>query len=81
MIKKRRLSLILTLFTIEDMYSLKIDELDGEMVLRLDRFTPEFPELYDKFRSRLQESKKLRCGEISDTLIKEEKKKSKSKKK
>ena len=92
------------------MYGLKIDELDGEMVLRLDRFTPEFPELYDKFRSWLQEAKKLKCGEISkdqyddwrykypeldthqfsvdvlpkeisDALIKEEKKKSKSKKK
>ena len=99
-----------TLFAIEDMYGLKIDELDGEMVLRLDRFTPEFPELYDKFRAWLQEAKKLKDGEItkdqyddwrykypeldthqfsvdvlpkeiSDALIKEEKKKSKSKKK
>ena len=38
------------------------------MVLRLDRFTPEFPELYDKFRSWLQETKKLKGGEISKDL-------------
>ena len=105
-----QLGLMHTLFAIEDMYGLKIDELDGEMVLRLDRFTPEFPELYDKFRSWLQEAKKLKGGEISkdqyddwrykypeldthqfsvdvlpkeisDALIKEEKKKSKSNKK
>lgn len=100
-----QLGLMHTLFAIEDMYGLKIDELDGEMVLRLDRFTPEFPALYDKFRTWLQEAKKLKGGEItkdqyddwrykypelnthkfsvdvlpkeiSDALIKEEKKKS-----
>ena len=105
-----QLGLMHTLFAIEDMYGLKIDELDGEMVLRLDRFTPEFPALYDKFRTWLQEAKKLKGGEItkdqyddwrykypelnahkfsvdvlpkeiSDALIKEEKKNSKSKKK
>lgn len=51
-----------TLFAIEDMFGLKIDELDGEMVLRLDRFSPEFPELYDKFHAWLQEAKNLRVG-------------------
>ena len=105
-----QLGLMHTLFAIEDMYGLKIDELDGEMVLRLDRFTPEFPKLYDKFRSWLQEAKKRKDGEItkdqyddwrykypeldthqfsvdvlskeiSDALIKEEKKKTKSNKK
>lgn len=105
-----QLGLMHTLFAIEDMYGLKIGELDGEMVLRLDKFTPEFPELYDKFRSWLLTEKKLKAGEITkdqyddwrykypeldthqfsidvlpqeigDALIKEDKKKSKSKKK
>lgn len=105
-----QLGLMHTLFALEDMYGLKIGQLDGEMVLRLDRFTPEFPELFDKFRAWLLEAEKYKNGEItkdqyddwrykypeldthrievdvlpkeiSDALIKEEKKKSKTKKK
>lgn len=60
-----QLGLMHTLFAIEDMYGLKIGELDGEMVLRLDKFTPEFPELYDKFRAWLLEAEKLKNGEIT----------------
>ena len=104
------LGLMHTLFALEDMYGLKIGMLDGEMVLRLDKFTPEFPALYDRFRAWMLETEKLKNGkitkeqyddwrykypdldthqftvdvlpkEISDALIKEEKKKAKSRKK
>ena len=36
-----------TLFALEDMYGLKIGEVDGELCLRLDKSNPSYPSMFD----------------------------------
>ena len=60
-----QLGLMHTLFAIEDIYGLKIDKRDGEIVLRLDKYSPEFPDLDRKFESWFLEAEKLKNGEIT----------------
>ena len=55
-----------TLFALEDMYGLKIDEMDGEVVIRLDKSDYSTYASMDKmFRAWLAESQKQESGEIS----------------
>lgn len=59
-------SLMHTLFALEDIYGLKISEIDGEICLRLDKFrgtTSAF--MFDMFNAWRQESAKLETGEIT----------------
>ena len=60
------LGLIHTLFALEDMYGLKIKEIDGEPSLYLDRFSSTYSaSLDDMLRAWLKQSQKLENGEIS----------------
>ena len=53
-----------TFFALEDMYGLKIDEMDGEVVLRLDKSDYSTYSSMDKMlRAWLTEAKKLETGE------------------
>ena len=53
-----------TFFALEDMYGLKIDEMDGEVVLRLDKSDYSTYSSMDKMlRAWLAEAKKLENGE------------------
>jgi transcriptional regulator with XRE-family HTH domain len=54
-----------TLFTIEDIYGLRIGEIDGEVCLRLDKHYKAFHELIDGFQLWKNEADKMNCGEIS----------------
>ncbi len=53
-----------TFFALEDLYGLKIDVINGEVVLRL-RERPENTELREDFVEWLNEALRLRDGEIS----------------
>ena len=59
------LGLMHTLFTLEDMYGIKIGEIDGELCLRLDREHSEYQHLFTPFHAWQQRAAKLECGEIS----------------
>ncbi len=55
-----------TLFALEDMYGIKIGEIDGEVCLRLDRTDgPTFARNLDLFLPWLRQMKKLEKGEIT----------------
>ena len=54
-----------TLFTLEDLYGLHIDEIDGELCLRLDREHKEYQHLFEPFHAWQQMAAKLEAGEIS----------------
>ena len=55
-----------TLFTLEDLYGLKIGEIEGEVCLRLDKFKgTTYLSIFDMFTAWQQESEKLKAGEIS----------------
>ena len=55
-----------TLFALEDIYGLKIGEIDGEVCLQLDRTKGmSYLQLLDMFRSWQEQSAKLEHGEIS----------------
>lgn len=55
-----------TLFALEDMYGLKIREIDGEPYLYLDKSNHNtFLSMYDMFHAWQQQSAKLENGEIS----------------
>ena len=54
-----------TLFTLEDLYGLHIDEIDGELCLRLDREHREYQHLFEPFHTWQQMAAKLESGEIS----------------
>lgn len=54
-----------TLFTLEDVYGLKIDDIDGEICLRLDRQSKSYPQMFDLFYSWNRIAQKLRRGEIT----------------
>lgn len=59
------LGLMHTLFALEDMYGIKIGEIDGELCLRLDREHREYQHLLDPFHAWQQMAAKLESGEIS----------------
>ena len=59
------LGLMHTLFALEDMYGLKIGEIDGELCLRLDREHKEYQHLFTPFHAWQQMAAKLESGEIS----------------
>ncbi|MDD3363306.1 MAG: helix-turn-helix transcriptional regulator [Hespellia sp.] len=55
-----------TFFALEDMYGLKIGEIDGELCLRLDKSnTSEYANLFDMFHAWQVEAAKLESGEIT----------------
>jgi transcriptional regulator with XRE-family HTH domain len=57
-----------TLFALEDLYGLKIANIDGEVCLRLDRENPHFVSMYDRFLNWQTESQKFQ----ENTITKEE---------
>lgn len=59
------LGLMHTLFALEDMYGIKIGEIDGELCLRLDREHREYQHLFEPFHTWQQIAAKLESGEIS----------------
>lgn len=60
------LGLLHTLFALEDIYGLKISELDGTPCLRLDlRHDSSSISLFREFKAWLEQSKKLEAGEIT----------------
>lgn len=54
-----------TLFTLEDLYSLKIDEVDGEPVIRLNKSAPEYPKMIEMFLTWQKQAQMWRDGEIT----------------
>jgi len=54
-----------SLFALEDMYGLHIDEIDGTLCLRLDKHNRSFREFFDRFAEWKSESDKLRNEEIT----------------
>ncbi len=54
-----------TLFALEDLYALKIDEIDGELVIRLNQNTREFSQMFKLLQLWAQQAAKRREGEIS----------------
>lgn len=60
------LGLMHTLFTLEDMYGLKIGEIDGEVCLRLDKSTGStYSTMFDMFHAWQEQAEKLKSGEIT----------------
>ncbi|MBO5562027.1 MAG: helix-turn-helix transcriptional regulator [Firmicutes bacterium] len=61
--------LMMTLFALEDMYGLKIKNIDGELCLTPEKvFNPSYPALFDKFLAWQQMSEKC----LNDEITKEE---------
>ncbi len=54
-----------TLFTLEDLYGLKIDKVDGEPVIRLNKNAPEFLTMTKMFLAWQEQAAKWRNGEIT----------------
>ena len=55
-----------TLFTLEDLYGLKIIELDGEVCLHLDKgMGANFITMFEMFTAWKEQAEKLKNGEIS----------------
>ena len=60
------IGLMHTLFTLEDLYGLKINSIDGEVCLTLDKTKgTNYIELFETFSSWQKEAEKLKNGEIS----------------
>ena len=60
------LGLMHTLFTLEDMYGLKIGEIDGEVCLRLDKSTGStYSTMFDMFHAWQEQAARLEQGEIT----------------
>ncbi|HBU12157.1 MAG TPA: transcriptional regulator [Clostridiales bacterium] len=58
--------LLHTLFTLEDLYGLAVDSIDGELCLRLDREKGmTYLSMLDMFSAWQRESEKLKSGEIT----------------
>jgi Predicted transcriptional regulators len=58
--------LIHTLFALEDLYGLKINSIDGELCLTLDKFkSVTYLSMFDMFSAWQQEAEKFRSGEIT----------------
>lgn len=54
-----------TLFTLEDLYGLKIDEVDGEPVIRLNKSAPEYSKMIEMFLAWQKQAQMWRDGEIT----------------
>lgn len=54
-----------TLFALEDIYGIKIDNNDGELCLILDKANKSYLSLFDIFNAWSSEAEKLKSGEIS----------------
>lgn len=55
-----------TLFTLEDLYGLHIDEIDGELCLRLDKAKgTTYLSMFDMFHAWQEQAEKLKSGEIT----------------
>lgn len=54
-----------TLFTLEDLYGLKIDEIDGEPVIRLNKNAPEYLKMAEMFLAWQKQAQMWRDGEIT----------------
>ena len=54
-----------TLFAFEDNYGLRIDNLNGEVCIRLDKDSSDFLNMVEMFRAWEQQAAKLRSGEIT----------------
>ena len=55
-----------TLFTLEDLYGLHIDELDGEICLRLDKTKGNtYLQMFDLLHAWNEQQQKLKSGEIT----------------
>lgn len=54
-----------TFFALEDMYGLKIGELDGELCLRLDKNSKEYLRLLEMFQAWQSVAAKAESGEIT----------------
>ncbi len=60
------IGLMHTLFALEDMYGLKIGEIDGEICLRLDKSDySTYTSMFDMFHAWQEQAAKLERGEIS----------------
>lgn len=60
------LGLMHTLFAVEDVYGLTVDEIEGETVLRLDKSAgQDYLNLFDMFIAWNAQKQKLKNGEIS----------------
>lgn len=54
-----------TLFALEDLYGLKIDEVDGEPVIRLNKNSREYLKMIELFLAWQKEAQKWHDGEIT----------------
>ncbi len=54
-----------TLFALEDLYGLKIDEINGDPVIRINKNSQKYPKMVELFRAWQKEAQKWRDGEIS----------------
>ena len=54
-----------TLFALEDLYGFKIDEVDGEPVIRLNKNSKEYMKMFEMFTAWQLESDKCHNGEIT----------------
>lgn len=60
------IGLMHTLFALEDMYGLKIGEIDGEVCLRLDKSTGStYSSMFDMFHAWQEQAARLEQGEIT----------------
>ena len=60
------LGLMHTLFALEDMYGLKVGEIDGEVCLRLDKFSGStYSTMFDMFHAWREQADRLEQGEIT----------------
>ena len=54
-----------TLFALEDLYGFKIDEVDGEPVIRLNKNSKEYMKMFEMFTAGQREAEKWHNGEIT----------------
>ena len=54
-----------TLFALEDNFGLKIDKLDGEVCIRLDKESKDYLTMLEMFRAWESKAEQLRSGEIT----------------
>jgi len=60
------LGLMHTLFALEDMYGIKIGEIDGELCLRLDKSKgTTYLSMFNMFHAWQEQAEKLKSGEIT----------------
>lgn len=63
---KYKIAIFYTLFTLEDLYGLHIDEIDGELCLRLDKSKgTTYLSMFDTFHAWQEQAEKLKSGEIT----------------